>query len=192
MLIRYDNKCYFCIKNYLMKEFLFLFLCLFCNLMNAEESIYDIRIKTLEGESIDLNIFKGKKILFVNVASLCGFTKQYSDLQKLQDKYIDDLVVIGIPCNQFGQQEPGSSKEIRSFCESNYNISFLITDKMEVKGDNKHPLYSWLTEKEKNGKVNSSVKWNFQKYLVGEEGVLLDYFYSITNPLSSKILKHLN
>lgn len=175
-----------------MKEFLFLFLCLFCNLMNAEESIYDIRIKTLEGESIDLNIFKGKKILFVNVASLCGFTKQYSDLQKLQDKYIDDLVVIGIPCNQFGQQEPGSSKEIRSFCESNYNISFLITDKMEVKGDNKHPLYSWLTEKEKNGKVNSSVKWNFQKYLVGEEGVLLDYFYSITNPLSSKILKHLN
>ena len=151
------------------------------------QTIYDIEISSLSGEKIALSKFKGKKILFVNVASKCGFTPQYADLQKLHQEYNDKLVVIGVPCNQFGSQEPGSPDEIQNFCQLNYGVDFLITEKIEVKGKNQHPLYKWLTNKELNGKSSSSVKWNFQKYLVDEEGKLIDYFYSITKPLSTKI-----
>jgi glutathione peroxidase len=158
---------------------------------NAQEatSIYDLNLSlnTLEGEKIDFSSFKGKKILFVNVASKCGFTPQYKELQELHNKYNEKLVVIGLPCNQFGSQEPGSSKEIASFCEKNYGVEFLITEKIDVKGDNQNPLYNWLTNKSENGKVNMGVKWNFQKYLVDENGNMVDYFMSSTNPLSSKI-----
>lgn len=154
-------------------------------------NMYDIAIKSLTGEKIDLNKFKGKKILFVNVASECGFTPQYKDLQKLHETYKDKLVVIGLPCNQFGNQEPGSATQIKSFCEKNYGVDFLITEKIDVKGEKQHPLYAWLTQKEKNGLMNSSVKWNFQKYLVDENGKLIDVYYSITTPLSEKIVKHL-
>ena len=155
--------------------------------MQASESIYEIKINTLEGIPIDLNTFKGKKILFVNVASECGFTPQYEDLQTLHENYQDKLVVIGIPCNQFGSQEPGSPEEISEFCESTYGITFIMTEKVDVKGDKQHPLYTWLTMKEKNGVKNSKVKWNFQKYIVDENGEYIDFFYSITGPLSSKI-----
>jgi glutathione peroxidase len=153
-------------------------------------SIYDenIKINNLEGEKIDLSSFKGKKVLFVNVASKCGFTPQYKDLQALSDKYKDKLVVVGVPCNQFGKQEPGSSEEIASFCEKNYGVKFLITEKIEVKGEGQHQLYKWLTNKTENGKVDTSVKWNFQKYLIDEEGNMLDYFMSSTKPLSDKIV----
>lgn len=154
-------------------------------------NMYNIAIKSLTGEKIDLNQFKGKKILFVNVASECGFTPQYKDLQKLHETYKDKLVVIGLPCNQFGNQEPGTPTQIKSFCEKNYGVDFLITEKIDVKGENQHPLYTWLTQKEMNGVMNSSVKWNFQKYLVDEKGNLMDVFYSITEPLSEKIVKHL-
>lgn len=154
-------------------------------------SIYDISITSLSGEAINLSNFKGKFILFVNVASKCGFTQQYKGLQELHENYKDKLQVIGVPCNQFGSQEPGDSKTIASFCEINYGVSFLITEKIEVKGKNKHPLYTWLTQKVNNGKLNSSVKWNFQKYLVDTNGKLIDYYFSSTNPLSSKITKHL-
>jgi len=109
----------------------------------------------------------------------------------LHNMYKDNLVVIGVPCNQFGSQEPGSSSEIEEFCEVNYGVSFLITEKIEVKGDDQHPLYQWLTSKKLNTKKSSSVKWNFQKYLVSPEGELIDYYFSITKPLSSKITKHL-
>lgn len=155
------------------------------------KSIYDISINSLMGDKIDLNEFKGKKILFVNVASKCGFTKQYTDLQTLHSTYGEKLVLIGVPCNQFGKQEPGSAEEIQTFCEKNYGVDFLMTEKVDVKGDNQHPLYQWLTQKENNGINNSSVKWNFQKYLVDEEGQYLDFYYSSTKPLNSKILKHL-
>lgn len=151
------------------------------------KSLYDIEISALTGEKIDLSQFRGKKILFVNVASKCGFTPQYGDLQELHQQYNDKLVVIGVPCNQFGSQEPGSPEEIQNFCQINYGVDFLITEKIETKGENQHPLYQWLTRKELNGKSNSSVKWNFQKYLVDEEGNLIDYFYSLTKPLSKKI-----
>ena len=159
--------------------------------MSSKKSIYDIEINSLQGKPINLSLFKGKKILFVNVASKCGFTPQYKELQKLHNLYEESLVVIGVPCNQFGKQEPGNSTEINEFCQVNYGVSFLITEKISVKGNEQHPLYSWLTKKNENGRKNSSVKWNFQKYLINEDGDLIDYYYSMTSPTSSKIKKHL-
>jgi len=154
-------------------------------------NIYDIEIKSLQNTPIQLSDFKGKYILFVNVASKCGFTPQYKDLEKLHNSYKESLVVIGVPCNQFGKQEPGNNKEIKEFCQLNYGVSFLMTEKINVKQTNQHPLYTWLTSKRLNNKKNSSVKWNFQKYLVSPDGKLIDYYFSITSPLSSKITKHL-
>ncbi|WP_405266470.1 glutathione peroxidase [Cellulophaga sp. Ld12] len=159
--------------------------------MLKNHSIYDIPINDLNGVPISLEDFKGKKLLFVNVASECGFTKQYKELQSLSDTYKDNLVVIGSPCNQFGGQEPGEASEIQEFCSLNFGVQFLLTEKIEVKGAKQHPLYAWLTSKSLNGKKNSSVKWNFQKYLVDDAGQFIDYYYSITKPLSSKITKHL-
>jgi len=155
------------------------------------KSIYDISINSIDNKPINLSDYKGKKILFVNVASECGFTPQYEDLEKLYETYKDKLMIIGVPCNQFGEQEPGTAKEIQTFCQVNYGVTFLITEKVDVKGDNQHPLYKWLTDKDLNGKTSSSVKWNFQKYLVDETGHLIDYWYSITKPLSDKITKNL-
>ena len=152
-------------------------------------SIYDIQINSLMGDKIDLKKYKGKHILIVNVASKCGFTSQYKELQELHDKYNNKLVVIGVPCNQFGSQEPGDATEIQSFCQKNYGVEFLITEKIEVKGENQHPLYKWLTSKELNKVNSSSVKWNFQKYMIDTEGKYIDVFYSVTKPNSSKITK---
>ena len=154
-------------------------------------SIYDIEINNLMGKPLNLLDFKGKKILFVNVASKCGFTPQYRELQELQNRYADQLTVIGVPCNQFGAQESGTAEEINQFCEINYGVTFPITEKINVKGSDMHPLYKWLTTKAINGVKNSSVKWNFQKYLVDENGEFLDYFYSITKPLNSRIIAYL-
>ena len=154
-------------------------------------NIYDIEIKSLQNKPIQLSEFKDKYILFVNVASKCGFTPQYKDLEKLHQEYNDKLVVVGVPCNQFRKQEPGNSDEIQEFCQVNYGVSFLITEKVDVKGPNQHPLYSWLTSKKLNNKKSSSVKWNFQKYFISPEGEFIDYFFSITKPTSSKITKYL-
>ena len=156
----------------------------------ATESLYDISIKSLEGDVITLADYKEKFILFVNVASECGFTPQYKDLQELHNQYKDQLVIIGVPCNQFGKQEPGNADEIKTFCQKNYGVEFLITEKIDVKGENQHPLYTWLTLKENNGIKSSSVKWNFQKYLVGKDGKFIDLFYSITSPTSEKITNY--
>ncbi|MFY0712749.1 glutathione peroxidase [Seonamhaeicola sp. NFXS20] len=154
-------------------------------------SIYDISINALNGTPINLSKFKGKYMLFVNVASKCGFTPQYQDLQKLHEHYGENLQVIGVPCNQFGKQEPGNTDEIKSFCEINYGVSFLITEKLNVKGKNQHPLYTWLTQKINNEKTDSTVKWNFQKYLLDPNGNLIDFYLPYTKPLSKKIIKHL-
>jgi glutathione peroxidase len=154
-------------------------------------SLYDIKINALNNQPIDLADFKGKHILFVNVASKCGFTPQYKDLQELHETYKESLVVIGVPCNQFGGQEPGSSETIQTFCERNYGVDFLITEKINVKGKEQHALYHWLTNKDLNTVKSSSVKWNFQKYLVNKDGELVDYYFSITKPQSKKITKHL-
>nr|WP_318543478.1 glutathione peroxidase [Marixanthotalea marina] len=157
----------------------------------AKESIYNIKLTGLDGKPVDLTQYKGKYILFVNVASKCGFTPQYADLQKLYATHQDNLMIIGAPCNQFGNQEPGSSKDIQTFCEANYGVTFLMTEKLDVKGDNQHPLYQWLTQASKNGKVDSTVKWNFQKYLVDPNGNLVDFYLSDVNPLNEKIVNNL-
>ena len=156
------------------------------------KNLYDIELKTLRGDIFDWNSCKGKKVLIVNTASECGFTKQYKELQSLYDLYKDSLEIIGVPCNQFGKQEPGNSEEIQEFCELNFGVTFPLTEKLHVKGDEKHPLYIWLTSKKYNGVKNSSVKWNFQKYLLDEHGHLIDFYYSITKPMSKKIMNKLN
>ena len=157
----------------------------------APMSIYDISIKNIEGSEMSLSDYKGKYILFVNVASNCGFTRQYKDLQQLYEQNSDKLVVIGVPCNQFGAQEPGSEDQISIFCSEKYNVSFPMTEKINVRGSNQHPLYRWLTSKELNGRKNSTEKWNFQKYLVDQDGNLIDYWYSLTSPMSSKITNYI-
>ena len=153
------------------------------------KTFYDFKINSINGEEINLSIFKDKTILLVNVASKCGFTKQYDDLQKLYDDYNEKgLVVIGIPSNQFGSQEPGSEAEIKNFCETNFNINFPMTSKYEVKGDNAHPIYIWA--KETYGK-STVPKWNFHKILINKNGKVEDTFASFTGPLSNKIIKKL-
>ena len=155
------------------------------------DSLYSIKINALNGNPIDLSQFKGKYILFVNVASKCGFTPQYKALQELYETHKEKLQVIGVPCNQFGSQEPGNAETISSFCEVNYGVTFLITQKIDVKGKKQHPLYAWLTDRNYNGVKSSIVKWNFQKYLIDPSGNFIDYYFSMTSPLSSKITKHL-
>lgn len=156
------------------------------------KSFYDIKINSLQGKPLNFDDFKGKHILIVNVASKCGFTPQYKELQELHETYKENLQVIGVPCNQFGGQEPGTADDIESFCQVNYGVDFLITEKIDVKGKNQHPLYEWLTNENQNGVSSSTVKWNFQKYLIDPNGRLIDYFYSATNPKSKKITKFLS
>ena len=173
---------------------MFCFILSFFNCSKAQNppktSIYDIKINTIDGRAINFSDYKGKKLLFVNVASECGFTEQYEDLQKLYDTYKDDLMIIGVPCNQFGGQEPGDAQTIKAFCQRNYGVTFLMTEKVDVKGTDQHPLYAWLTKKSLNGNQDTTVKWNFQKYLVDEKGFYVDYYLSTTKPLSSKITSH--
>ena len=154
-----------------------------------EKLFFELNIKNINGESLDLNKFKGKAVLLVNVASKCGFTKQYTELQKLYDLYKDKgFVVIGIPSNQFGGQEPGSNEEIKSFCETNFNITFPMTEKVDVKGENANELYLWA----KNNYGKSTIpKWNFHKILINKEGKVQDTYNSFIEPLSKKIIKEI-
>ena len=138
---------------------------------------------------MDLSKYKNKTILLVNVASNCGFTKQYSDLQNLYEKYNNKgLVVLGIPSNQFGGQEPGNNNEIKDFCETNFNITFPLTSKFDVKGDNAHPIYMWA---KKNYGISTIPKWNFHKILINKNGKIEETYSSFTNPMSKKIIKKL-
>lgn len=156
-------------------------------------SIHEFEVRALNSdEVIDLSMFKGKKILVVNVASKCGFTDQYEDLEKLYQQYQDDLVVIGFPCNQFLMQESGSESNIASFCKLNYGVTFPLTEKIKVKGRNAHPIYQWLTKKELNGKADYGVSWNFNKFLIDENGQIIDHFNSKTRPFDEAIVQHLN
>lgn len=152
-------------------------------------NFHDLSIMNIDGKiKLNMSDYKGKKILCVNVASKCGYTSQYKDLQQLHETMSDKVVIIGFPCNQFGGQEPGTPEEITTFCEKNYKVSFTLTEKIDVKGSDQHPIYKWLTSKELNGKDNYSVKWNFNKFLIDENGALMAYFGSGTNPMSEEIV----
>jgi len=177
-------------KNYLLILTSLIMFSLFDKVEAKYEKIFfDLSINGLNSETINLNKFKGKTILLVNVASNCGFTKQYTGLQTLYDNYKDkDFMVIGVPSNQFGGQEPGSNKEIKDFCETNFNITFPITDKVDVKGKNVHTLYKWAKENYGNSAVP---KWNFHKILINKEGKIQDTFNSFIAPLSDKIIEQI-
>ena len=155
-----------------------------------QKLFFDLNIKNINREVINLSKFRGKTILLVNVASKCGFTNQYTELQILYERYKDKgFVVIGVPSNQFGGQEPGSNEEIKDFCERNFNITFPITDKVDVKGDDAHTIYKWA--KENHGK-STVPKWNFHKILINKKGKVHDTFNSFITPLSGKIIKQID
>ncbi|MEC5394308.1 glutathione peroxidase [Bergeyella sp. RCAD1439] len=159
---------------------------------NKGKTLYDYKVEALEGGTIDFADFKGKKVLIVNTASECGFTPQYAELQALYDQYKDRLVIVGFPANNFGGQEPGSNTEIATFCQRNYGVSFPMAAKVSVKGDDMAPIFRYLTEKELNGVKSSAVLWNFTKFLLDENGKLIDSFNSATKPTSEAITRYLN
>ena len=159
----------------------------------ASVTVYDFKVTGLDGNTIDLSKYKGKKILIVNTASKCGFTPQYADLEKLYEKYKDKMVIIGFPANNFHQQEPGTNGEISEFCKKNYGVSFPMAEKVDVIGENTHPLFKYLTaEAKKLGVKDPVIGWNFTKFLVDEKGNLVAVFPSKVTPMSDEITKYLN
>tara|TARA_B110001452_G_C15024790_1_gene358190 strand:- start:32 stop:544 length:513 start_codon:yes stop_codon:yes gene_type:complete len=151
-----------------------------------EKNFFDFVIEDINENKLYLSTYKNKTILLVNVASNCGFTKQYADLQDLFERYKEkNFIVLGIPSNQFGGQEPGSNNEIKDFCETNFNITFPMTSKYDVKGDNAHPIYQWA---KKNHGKSTVPKWNFHKILINKDGKIEETYTSFTNPMSEKIL----
>lgn len=154
--------------------------------------IYDFKVPSLDGQSIDLSKYKGKKILIVNTASKCGFTPQYKDLESLYQTYKGKLVILGFPANNFKQQEPGTNSEISEFCTKNYGVTFPMAEKVSVKGDDIHPLFKYLTDEAAKMGVEDPIKWNFTKFLIDENGKLLAVFPSKVNPMSEEVTKYLN
>ncbi len=153
---------------------------------NYEKNFFDFSIMSLDGTKIELSKYKNNAVLLVNVASNCGFTKQYGDLQKIWELYKDKgLVVIGAPSNQFGSQEPGTNDEIKKFCKVNFNVNFPMTDKINVKGNEAHDIYKWAV---KNFGKSAEPKWNFHKILINKEGIIVDTYSSFTKPTSKKII----
>jgi glutathione peroxidase len=155
-------------------------------------SIYDFKVESLEGGSIDFSAYKGKKILIVNTASQCGFTPQYAELQELYKKYQNNLVIVGFPANNFGGQEPGSNNEIKEFCQKNYGVTFPMAGKVSVKGKDIHPLFKYLTDEAAKLGNKEPIKWNFTKFLLDENGKLIGVYDSKIKPMSEEITSHLN
>jgi glutathione peroxidase len=152
------------------------------------KSFYSFTMNSIDGEPISFEKYKGKKVLLVNVASRCGYTPQYEKLQELHKKYGNKVVILGFPANDFGRQEPGNNKEIKEFCQKNYGVDFQMFEKIEVTGDNQHPLYQWLSKKDQNGWNDQAPKWNFCKYLISEKGELLKFYASGVDPMGKEIL----
>jgi len=159
---------------------------------NPVSSIYQFQLNSLDGEKIDFEQFKGKKLLLVNVASECGFTPQYADLQELHSQHGEKVIILGFPANNFGGQEPGTNLEIAQFCQKNYGVTFQMFEKISVEGEDQHPLYQWLSDKSLNGWNNQAPTWNFCKYLVNERGELIHFFGSAVKPFSEEILSAIN
>jgi glutathione peroxidase len=159
--------------------------------MNAQQykTLYDFKAKTIDGNDFDFSTLKGKKVMIVNTASKCGYTPQYEDLQKLYDKFkFQNFTIIAFPSNDFANQEPGSNDEIIEFCQKNYGVTFQVMDKISVKGNDIHPIYKWLTQKDENGVLDAPVKWNFQKFLIDENGNVVKSFKSSVNPMDEEIV----
>lgn len=174
-----------------MKTFFSLIMALIIALpaMAQSKSFYDFTVKTIDGKPFKLSELKGKKVLVVNVASKCGLTPQYAELQELYDQYKDkNFVIIGFPANNFMGQEPGSNEEIAQFCSLNYDVTFPMMAKISVKGDDIAPLYQWLTEKKMNGKQDAPVQWNFQKFMVDENGQWVGFVAPKQSPFSDTIV----
>jgi len=156
----------------------------------APAPVYQFKLKDIDGKDFSIAQYKGKKVLIVNTASKCGFTPQYADLQKLADQYKDKLVVVGFPANNFGQQEPGANSDIKTFCEKRYGVTFPLSEKVSVKGDDICPLFKYLTEAP-NPDFTGEIKWNFEKFLIDENGKLIHRYRSQTTPLDPSITKEL-
>ena len=162
-------------------------------LLLVNMSVYDFKVPALDGGTINLSAYKGKKLLIVNTASKCGFTPQYADLEKLYEKYKDKLVIVGFPANDFAGQEPGTNSEIQEFCKKNYGVTFPMAAKVDVVGENTCPLFKYLTEQANAIGVQSPViKWNFTKFLLDENGKLIAVFPSKVTPMSDEITHYLN
>ena len=167
--------------------FLFIF---YSTVMTSQSGFYNLSAKDIDGNNFDFSSLKGKKVMIVNVASKCGFTPQYKQLQELWERYSnDDFVIIGFPANNFMWQEPGNNADIKQFCSLNYNVTFPMMSKISVKGSDISEVYKWLTNKSLNGKSDSKVSWNFQKYLIDENGYLTGYLPSKTTPDNPKLIK---
>lgn len=173
-----------------MKKIVLIFsIVIFAGAVFAQQSFYDFKVKDIDGNNFDLSTLKGKEVLVVNTASKCGFTPQYEQLQSIFEKYGGDkFTIIGFPANNFMKQEPGSNEEIAEFCEKNYGVTFQMMSKISVKGDDMDPLYQWLTQKSKNGVLDSKVGWNFQKYLIDEKGNLVEMLASKVKPDDEQII----
>ncbi len=173
-----------------MKKYLFIGLLILTVLgVNAQQSFYDFKVLDIDGNNFDLSSLKGKKVLVVNTASKCGLTPQYEQLQSIFEKYGGDkFTIIGFPANNFMKQEPGTDSEIEEFCQKNYGVTFQMMSKISVKGDDMHPLYKWLTQKSQNGVLDSEVAWNFQKYLIDENGKLVEMVSPKVKPDDVKII----
>ena len=154
-----------------------------------ESSFYDFKMKDINGKEVDFSEFKGKKLLLVNVASKCGYTKQYAQLQELYAEHGDEILILGFPANNFGGQEPGSNEDIKEFCSTEYGVTFPMFEKISVKGFDKHPLYRWLSDASQNGWNNEEPSWNFCKYFINEKGELVKFFPSKVAPLDEEILQ---
>lgn len=157
----------------------------------SKQSIYDYKLKSIEGKEIDFSVYKGKKLLIVNTASECGYTPQYTDLQALHEKHGNKLTILGFPANNFGGQEPGENAEIGAFCQRNFGVTFQLFEKSDVVGADMNALYKWLTSKNLNGWNEEKPNWNFCKYLISENGELLKFYSSAVSPLSDEIVKML-
>lgn len=157
--------------------------------MSITKNFHEFKMKSIDGEVIDFSKYKGKKVLLVNTASECGYTPQYKDLEELNKKYGDKVVILGFPANNFGGQEPGTNKEIAGFCQKNYGVTFQLFEKVDVVGDQACDLYKWLWTKEQNGWNSQEPKWNFNKYLIDENGQLVKYFASSVKPMGPEILE---
>ncbi len=169
-----------------MKKYFITYLLFMSSLLLTGQSFYDLKIEGINGDTIYFNDFKGKYVLVVNVASKCGYTKQYSDLEKLNQEY-DNLIILGVPCNQFANQEPKNEKEILQFCTETYNVSFPMTSKVNVKGKSQHDVYQWLTKKTQNKVDDFRISWNFNKFLISPEGDLIKHFGSSIKPFNKSI-----